>query len=144
MEEINELHNRSLEWGCIANLVDKISEIESKMDGHWDELCDMIADMITAEENEQDPSKIFFDVYQFCFRLYYRLRANPTKRDFNKITKTTIGGEEAYRISNYDYPTFKWAKNAGFGMTISNDHIELLADKLTTNQRRAFDRRIGD
>lgn len=144
MEEIKELHTVNLEWGCVCNLIDKIGNIEDKMEGHWDELCDMIADMVSDESTEQDPAKIFFDIYQYCYRLYYRLRSNPTKRAFNQISKTTIAGKEVYRITNYDYNTFKWAKNGGFGMTISNDYIDLPEDKLTTNQRRAFDRRIGD
>ena len=71
MEEIEELHTRSLEWGCIANLIDKIGSIEEGIEGHWDELCDMIADMMEQEGKEKDPTKIFFDVYAFCFRLYY-------------------------------------------------------------------------
>lgn len=143
MEEIEELHNRSLEWGCIANLIEKIGAIEEQIDGHWDQLCDMIADML-SEENEKDPAIVFFNIYQYCFRLYYRLRANPAKRAFNQISKTTIAGKEVYRITNYDYKTFKWAKNSGFDMTISNDCIDLPEDKLTTNQRRAFERRLGD
>lgn len=144
MEEINELHTKSLEWGCVTNLVDKIGSIEDKINGHWDELLNMVADMMTEESTVDDPSKIFFDVYQYCFRLYYRLRNEPTRRAFNQISKTTIVGKEVYRITNYDYKTFKWAKNNGFNMTISNDTIDLPADKLTTNQRRAFDRRLGE
>ena len=144
MEEIDELHTKSLEWGCIANLIDKIGSIEETLDSHWDELLDMIADMITEEGREKDPAKIFFDVYAFCFRLYYRLRDNPTKRTFNQISKTNIAGEEVYRITNYDYKTFKWARSEGFIDGVSNDYIDLPEDKLTTNQRRAFERRIGD
>ena len=104
MDEIDELHTRGLEWGCIANLITKIGDIEEKIEGHWDELLDMLADMIEKEGDEKDPAK----------------------------------------ITNYDYKTFKWAKTEGFVDTVSNDYIDLLADKLTTNQRRAFDRRIGD
>ena len=144
MEEINELHTGSLEWGCICNLIDKIGDIEEKMDGHWDELLDMLAEMVEKEGNEKDPAKIFFNVYGFCFRLYYRLRNNPIKRDFNQVSKVNIAGKEAYRITNYDYKTFKWAKTEGFVDTVSNDYIDLLTDKLTANQKRAFDRRIGD
>lgn len=142
MEEIKDLHTISLEWGCVANLVDKIGEIESNIDGGWDELANMIADMIDQESQEKDPAKVFFDIYQFCFRLYYRLRNNPEKRNFNQIDKITIAGKEVYRITNYDYKTFKWAKSEGFIEGISNDYIDLLTDKLTTNQRRAFDRRM--
>lgn len=144
MEEIEELHAESLEWGCVCNLIDKIGNIEDEMDGHWDELINMVSDMIDKESNEKDAARIFFNIYEFCFRLYYRLRSNPTKRAFNQISKTTIGGEEAYRITNYDYKTFKWAKSGGFIDTVSNDYMDLPSDKLTTNQRRAFDRRIGD
>lgn len=144
MEEINEIHTRSLEWGCICNLIDKISDIEDKMDGHWDELCDMIADTVDQEGQEKNPEVIFFDIYEFFFRLYYRLRSNPIKRNFNQVSKTNIAGKEVYRVTNYDYKTFKWARTGGFIDGVSNDYMDLPADKLTTNQRRAFDRRIGD
>lgn len=144
MEEIDEIHTRNLEWGCVTNLIDKIGEIEEKIEGHWDELLDMIADMVEHEGREKDSTKVFFDVYAFCFRLYYRLRANPTKRKFNQISKVQVAGKEVYRITNYDYKTFKWARAEGFIEEISNDYIDLPADKLTTNQRRVFERRIGD
>ena len=148
MEEIEELHTRSLEWGCVTNLIDKIGAIEENMDGHWDELLDMIADMISEEGREKDPAKIFFYVYEFCFRLYYRLRDNPVKQEFNKVDKLNIAGKEVYRITNYDYKTFKWAmqlaRSGGYLDEISNGWLNIPADKLTTNQRRAFDRRLGD
>lgn len=144
MDEINDIHTRDLEWGCITNLLDRIESVEDGIDGHWDELIDMMADMMTEEGDNKDPSKVFFDVYQYCYRLYYRLRANPTKRKFNQVDKITIAGKEVYRITNYDYKTFKWAKSGGFIEGVSNDCIDLPSDKLTTNQRRAFDRRIGD
>ena len=72
------------------------------------------------------------------------LRSNPTKRAFNIVSKIDVSGEEVYRIINYDYKTFKWANSLGIVDEISNDYIDLPADKLTTNQRRALDRRIGD
>lgn len=144
MEEINDVHTISLEWGCVANLIDKIGDIEDKIEGHWDQLCNMIADMISEEGNEKDTAKVFFDIYQFCFRLYYRLRANPTKRPFNKISKIMIGGKDYYRITNYDYNTFKWAKNNGFDMAISNDYIDIEYSKLSEKQRKALDKRLNN
>lgn len=143
MEEINDLHTKSLEWGCVTNLIDKIGDIEDKIEGHWDQLCDMIADIITEGSNVKDPTTIFFDIYQYCFRLYYRLRANPVRRPFNTVSKISVSGEEHYRITNYDYNTFKWAKKSGFGMTISNDYIDLLEKSLSESQRRAMSRRIS-
>ena len=144
MEEINELHTRSLEWGCVCNLIDKIGELEESIDGHWDKLLNMIADVISEEGNEKDPSVIFFTIYEFFFRLYYRIRSNPIKREFNQISKITVAGEEVYRITNYDYKTFKWAKSGGFIGGVSNDYIDLPDKKLTVNQRRSLDRRLGD
>lgn len=144
MKEANELHTRSLEWGCVCNLIDKIGEIEDSIDGYWDELIDMIADTIDQESQEENPEKIFFTIYEFFFRLYYRLRNNPIKRVFNQVDTLTIAGKEVYRITNYDYKTFKWAKSGGFIDGVSNDYIDLPTDKLTTNQRRALSRRIGE
>lgn len=144
MEEINELHTLNLEWGCVTNLLDRICNIESTIDGHWDELLDMVADMVEQEGNEKDPAKIFFDIYQYCFRLYHRIRNNPVKREFNKVDKINIAGKEVYRITNYDYKIFKWAKSEGFIMGVSNDYIDLPTDKLNDKTRRALDRRIGD
>ena len=143
MEEIKDLHEISLEWGCICNLIDKIGDIEAKIEGGWDELINMIADIIDESGREKDPAKIFFDVYQFIFHLYYRLRTNPEKREFNQISKAVVSGKEVYRFTNYNYKNFKWAKDNGFIAGISNDIIEVPADKLTTDQRRNFDRRIG-
>lgn len=144
MEEINAVHELSLEWGCVTNLIDRIANIEEQMEDHWDELLDMIADIIDEEGQEKDPARIFFDVYGFFFRLYHRLRVEPTKREFNKITSYESNGKTFFRVTNYDYKMFKWAKEAGFADAISNDCIDFLGDRLTTNQRRAFERRIGD
>lgn len=138
MEEINDIHSTSLEWGAIANLIDRISDIEDKIDGHWDELLNMVADLVAEESENKNPAAVFFSIYQYLFRLYYRLRTNPTKREFNTLSKSG----ENFRITNYDYKTFKWATSGGFAETISNDYIDLPIDKLTKNQVRAFERRL--
>lgn len=138
MEEINEIHSTSLEWGAITNLIDRISTIEEGIDGGWDELAIMLSDMMSEEGQSTNPEKIFFNVYQYVFRLYYRLRSNPIKREFNTLSKN----KNSFRITNYDYKTFKWAIEGGFIMSISNDYIDLPADKLTPNQIKAFKRRL--
>lgn len=137
MEEINSLHELSLEWGCITNLMNKISDIEDRMEGGWPELIDMVADAITEEGSNKDTTSIFFDLYQFLWRLYYRLKAGIKRAPFNQYSKV---GEE-YWIKNYDYTALKWANNAGFKMGIDNLIIKIPIDKLTDKQRRAFDRR---
>ena len=144
MEEIDSLHSANLEWGCITVLANKICDLEEKIDGGWDALVNMVADIIEENSYEKDPATVFFIIYQFMFRLYFRIKANPVKREFNQISKTTIVGKEVYRVTNYNYKNFKWAHENGFISTISNDYIDIPADKLTTNQRRNFERRIGE
>lgn len=142
MDEIKELHTRNLEWGCICNLVDKISEIEDNMEGHWDELAEMVAQALTDEQDNKDPETLFFNLYEYMFRLYYRVRNNPTKRLFNQVSKTVIDTEDVYRITNYDYNTFKWAKNIGCAETITNDYIDFPSKKLNESLIRTFERRL--
>lgn len=143
MDEINDLHQAQMEWGCITNLMDKISDLEEKIDGGWEELIDMVVDAVQEEmDNKSAPENIFFNLYQFFFRLYYRLKANPEKRPFNKVTKTTANGEEAFMIQNYDYTTYKWAKTLGCGDRVSNDYIYVPTIKLNDKQRRHFERKV--
>lgn len=143
MDEIEEVQTRSLEWGCVCNLIDKIGGIEDKIEGGWDELINMLADDVIGEDSwEKDTSRIFFVIYAFVFRLYYRLKANPEKRPFDVLSKVTISGEEYFRITNYSYKTFKWATSSGLGDMISNNYMDIPSSKLTEQQIRAFSRRI--
>lgn len=140
MEEITEVHSLNLEWGCITNLMDKIVNIEDNMDEKWEEMIDMLADAVMEEqEKKADPATTFFNLYQFMFRFYYRLRANPYKRPFNKVSKTTANGETAFMIQNYDYATFKWLKTIGCGDRISNDYAYVPTTKLNDKQRRKLE-----
>ena len=140
MEEITKLHNLNLEWGCITNLMDKISSIEDRIEGGWPELIDMVVDAMSEEgEAKRDPADLFFDLYQFYFRLYYRLKMNSEKRPFNTIKKSE--DEDAFILSNYDYTTFKWVKAIGCGDRISNDYVIIPTNKLSDKQRRAFERK---
>ena len=138
MKEIATLHNLNLEWGCITNLMDKISSIEDKIDGGWPELVDMVADAVTEEGENKDPASAFFRLYQFMWRLYYRLKANPRKRPFNQYYK---GEDGTYWIENYNYTALKWAIEQGFTQEIDNNAIKIHEDKLTNKQRQAMDRR---
>lgn len=141
MEEINDLHNLNIEWGCITNLMNKIGDIEDKINGGWPELIDMVADAVTEEGENKDMAELFFSLYQFLFRLYHRLKVNDTVREFNTVHKLTTRGKEVYRVVNYNYQTFKFARKVGAGSSITNDFIDFEADKLTTKQRASFDNR---
>ena len=124
MEEISGLHELNIEWGCITNLMDKISEIEDKIEGGWPELIDMVADAVTKEGESGDAAELFFSLYQFLFRLYHRLKVNDAVREFNTVYKLTTRGKEVYRVVNYDYKTFKWAKSGGLMDGVSNDYMD--------------------
>ena len=149
MEEIQALHNLNLEWGCITNLMDKISDIEDKIEDGWPELIDMVVDAVSEEgENKREPEALFFDLYQYLFRLYYRLKANSEKRPFNVVKRHGVACADGnayydpeFYIYNYDYTTFKWLKAIGCGDRISNDYAVVPEDKLTDKQRRAFERK---
>ena len=142
MEEINDIHSLNLEWGCLTNLVNKISDIEDKIEGGWPELIDIVADAMTEEgEKKTDPADLFFNLYQFLFRLYYRLKANNEKREFNTVSKITICGKEVFRITNYNYQSFKFARKVGAISGISNDFIDIGITNLTDAQRRALERK---
>lgn len=137
MEEITKLHSLNLEWGCITNLVDKISNIEDGIEGGWDKLIDMVADAMTAEAENKDPASAFFNLYQFLFRLYYRLKTNPEVKPFNQYYEH---GEE-YWVSNYNYEMLRWAMTNGFASYIDNSTIRFPKEKLNDKQQRAFERR---
>lgn len=141
MKKEEDAHELSLEWGCIVNLIDKISTIEESIDGGWPELIDMLTDAMTEAGAASDPASLFFDLYSFLFRLYYRLKANPEKRPFNIIQSTTSAGEELYRVSNFDYNMYKWARANGHGDYISVGWLDIYKNKLTTKQRNSFDKR---
>ena len=141
MEEISQLHSLNIEWGCITNLMDKISNIEETIEGGWSQLIDMVADAMTEEGENKDPESVFFNLYQYLWRLYYRLKNNPVKRPFNQYSKD---GEGKYWITNYTYATFKWAREQKFMYEIDNDNIKIPADKLDDKQRRALDRRVKE
>lgn len=139
MEEIVQFHSLQLEWGCITNLANRIIEVESRIEGGWEELADMIATAMTEEGVQKNPVVVFFDLYSFLFRLYYRVKANPTKKPFNQCSKH----EDEFWITNYDYNMYKWARAQGFTEGVDNLVIKIPMAKLTTKQVTAFTRRCG-
>ena len=140
MSETSDMHELHLEWGCITNLMNKISDIEEKIDGGWLELIDMIADAVCEENEKNDPVSAFFNLYAFLWRLYYRLRTDASKRQFNIYSDQ---GEE-YWVTNYSYKFFVWAQQKGFADKIDNLVIKVPKDKLTEQQKRAFSQRCQE
>lgn len=137
----------AIEWGCLMNLMDKIGNIEDNIEGGWIELADMVAEAMDREWNEhkEDTEAMFFLLYEFLWRLYYRLKTNPSKRKFNIVREHTISnGEEGFAIYNYNYDTYRWARDGGLLDTISNDFIYVPSDKLTPKQRKTMEKRCEE
>lgn len=134
------MHGLKIEWGCITNLMDRICSIEEGVDGGWPELLDMVADAASSE-GKADSTALFFNLYQFLFRLYCRLKRNSEKRPFNTVKKVGGSEGEAFLIQNFDYNMFKWLVASGFGDLITNDFASIPRDRLDDRQLRAFERR---
>lgn len=130
MEEIKKLHDLNIEWGCITNLMDRILTIEDGIEGGWPEMSEMVVDAMVLEGEKKDPASAFFNLYQFFWRFYFRLKANPAKRKFNEYLER----EDSFWIMNYDYKTFLWAREKGFVDDITNAYIRLPKDKLGEGQ----------
>lgn len=139
MEEIKELHQLNIEWGCITNLLDRIISLEDKIEGGWPELVDMVADAMTEEEQKKDPVSAFFNLYGFMFRLYYRVKENPTKQPFNRYSYDEKN--RWFMITNYDYKVYSWALEHGFGEGISGSYMTIPEEKLDDTQKALLMRR---
>lgn len=137
MDDADYIRNTTLAYGAVMNMMDRVVSINED----WTEILDMMSDVFDEEHNNKDPEDIFSTVYQFIFRLYLRLKINPEKRKFNIVTHEKTSTGEWFRITNYDYNTFKWAKKGGFISGITNDFIDLPLEKLNDNQIKAFEKR---
>lgn len=137
MDDADYIRETTLAYGAVMNLMDRIVSVNEE----WTELLDMMSDVFDEEHNNNNPEDIFSTVYQFLFRLYLRLKINPEKRQFNIVTHEKTSTGEWFRITNYDYNTFKWAKKGGFISGITNDFIDLPLEKLNDNQIKAFEKR---
>lgn len=141
MDEFAKIRQSELAWGSIDNLVERIIDIEENIEGGWMELVDMIADAMSEEGEGKSTFSSFIYLFNFLYHLLFRLKTNPNKRRFNQVDKISVAGKEVYRITNYDYKTFKWAKKSGFGDGVSNDCIDISGDKLSTKQIASLERR---
>lgn len=136
-DDSDYIRETTLAYGAVMNMMDRIVSINED----WTELLDMMSDIFDEEHNNKDPEKIFDNVYQFLFRIYLRLKVNPEKRKFNIVTFEDNNVDKWVRITNYDYKTFKWAKENGFVSGITNDFIDLPLNKLNDKQIKAFSKR---
>lgn len=144
MSDYEEVRDTQVEFGCIAKLIDRISVIVDKLE--WEELADMVADAFVLAEKEQEPFKMFVDWYQFFFRLYYRVKTYKGPAPFNRIFRDqrVVGHDEIqmYRVQNYDYKMFAWARKKGFTEFLTNDWFLVPVDKLTVAEKANFEKKV--
>lgn len=136
--------DNQIQWSYISKLLDKIDEQAERL--HWDGLIDNAAEVFDSANRETDAAKVFFEPYQYLFRLYYRVKHFDKPREWNEIYKAThtISHEEKpfFRIINYTYSTFLWARRNGFVDFLDNNVIDIPEDKLSPSQVKQFNSKV--
>lgn len=129
-------------WDCVGNMVERISDTVDTIEGGWDEMIDEVVNAMESEDSNPSQKELLINLYQYLCRVWYRLKANPTKRPFNIISEVTEFDKQFFRITNYDYKMFKWAKAHKFNNRVCNDSIDIPQDALDNNTKQAFKARI--
>lgn len=140
----DETASRELLWGSVTRLMDKIGDEEDRL--QWPELIDMVVDTYSEEGNNKDGMDIFFNLYQFLMRVYYRIKAMDKPEPFNEVSKTTRveNHEEVpmFMVKNYDYKMFKWAKSKGFNEYMTNGWFLVRVQDLSPSERKGFESKV--
>lgn len=130
-------------WGCISDRIDKICKESERL--NWDEIEDMISEALEVEDGAVS-SDLFFRLYQFLFRLHYRLKSMTSPEPFNKIYTTTRLENHQYatfyQINNYDYKMFRWARSKGFNDYTTNFYLLIPKDSLTEQEQQQFEQKL--
>lgn len=137
MEEENI--DKNIAWGCIARLIERIDTECDRLE--WDEAIDMVSDIFDSAEN-MNSAEMFFYAEQYLHRFLYRVKRYKCKGGFNRVERYEQDCREFYRVFNYDYKTFCWAKKNGFQEWITNDWLLIPVDACTPAQKRGFEKRI--
>lgn len=130
-------------WGSISNKMDKIGDEADRIG--WDAVIDMVAEAYD-DGSRMDPLQLFLILYQFMFRLYYRLRAMDKPMPFNEVSKTTRlenhEDREFYMVMNFDYKMFKWALAKKFTYYMTNQWFLIPIDELSASEKHNFEKRL--
>ena len=127
-DELSKLDNP---WDAICKLTYKVDDIATEK--RWDELRDMIVEQMFAEPINEASEKLFRQE-EYLMRLCCRYKTFE-KSDFNIVTIDEK--RDRFRIANYDYKTFVWAKKV-YDKEIDNNFIYMPYEKLTKPQIEAF------
>ena len=140
MEELNNIEKEDnlLGWGTASALLAKAGDLAEAMGR--DDIINMLSDSFDLMESEKDASKIFFNVYQYAWRVYFRMKSLNKDMPINRVTLENRNHEEVYVVSNYDYKMFLWAKSKGYTKTLTNNEFVVEPESLTPAEKRRFEK----
>lgn len=136
--------DHQIQWSFISKLLDKLEDQADRIG--WDGLIDEATKVFDMANKETDTAKVFFEPYQYLFRLYYRVKKMDSPAPFNETYKVSHlinhKDEPFIRLKNYDYKSFLWARKNGFVDYLSNDIIDIPMSELSQAQIRAFEKHL--
>ena len=121
-------------WDGMLRLFEKVKAISEDME--WPELLSMVMEQVMDGINEETEDNKLFNQESFLMRLCIRYE-NFKKAPFNVVTMVKKNGEEYFRIGNYNFNTYVWAKKV-YDMEIDNNFIYIPYTKLSKPQVEAF------
>ena len=119
-------------WGGLLRLYDRVKALSENM--KWPELLEMVDGQVFKDFDQSAEADKFFSHEQFLMRLCLRYE-NFKKADFNIVSMDDKN--ERFRIGNYDFNTFLWAKKVSPDF-IDNNFVYVPYDKLSNKQLEAF------
>ena len=140
-DEIQE--TREHLWGSISNKMDKIGDEADRLE--WGAVINMVADAFN-DGSEMEAMELFLTLYQFMFRLYYRLKAMTASEAFNQVSKVNRlenhDERDYFMIKNYDYKMFKWAIKRKYTEYMTNGWFLIPVDDLSPAEKHNFEKRM--
>lgn len=124
-------------WDGMNRLFEKIKAYSKDMD--WPELLSMVLEQVMEGINMETPDNKLFNQESFLMRLCLRYETFK-KAPFNVVVMTKRNGEKYFRIGNYDFKTYVWAKRV-YDMEIDNNFIYIPYSKLSKPQIEAFEKK---
>lgn len=119
-------------WDGMNRLFEKVKAFSESMD--YPELLAMVMAQVMDGVSMDTPDTLLFDKESYLMRLCCRYETFK-KADFNIVTMDNKN--ERFRIGNYDYKTFLWAKKK-VPEYIDNNFIYVPYDRLNEKEREHF------
>ena len=119
-------------WDGMNRLLEKVKAFSESMD--YPELLAMVMTQVMDGVSMDTPDTLLFDKESYLMRLCCRYETFK-KADFNIVTMDNKN--ERFRIGNYDYKTFLWAKKK-VPEYIDNNFIYVPYDRLSEKEREHF------